>query len=227
MSILNRISSMLGSSKYVNEDLVKKGLEKISPKLKPIFDLAGKHGYSTGAIIGFLKSQLSQSPVEEDPYATPDQLANKNLKRRTEIPEKLLKTGAQIAATAIPYGLAGQAIAGLSSPSKEEQKEESPRDSYSPSAGFFSKHPGLAKFMDDLINAGMSPEDAADRAKSSRKWAPDVADIENETGEDFTGMISRLFRKSPSSNRQQGTTGQALQELSALMKQYFASKGAR
>lgn len=117
---------MLGVSGIMNEETVKKGLQKIEPRFKKFFSESEKYGYPLGAAIGFLKSDLAKGNEPVDKSLRPDQSANIQLQRQENSPERFGGAALKAGAGALAGGLSGAALSGLGNlfssnqPSKEE-----------------------------------------------------------------------------------------------------------
>lgn len=240
--MINKILPILGISKIVPEDLVKKGLEKINPKFRKVFGEAEKYGYPAGAVLGFLRSEMgggSQEPV--NPQERPDISANKELKRQSQLPQRLAGAVGNVAGGAALGGLSGAALGGLSSvmsnPESSQQSPEQVQPQTKPQPQspeqqkpggfqtFLDKHPELGRFLDMLIGKGMEPKQAALEAKKQSKLIPMIQDIESNIGQSLEDLMGQLFQgtdkfKGSGKQQSQGKTEflQGLDQLSQMIQ---------
>ncbi len=129
--MLEKILPLLGLKGMVNEDTIKKGLQKVQPKFKKFFSDSEKFGYPLGATIGFLRSELSQGSAPVDKSQRPDQAANQEFKRQEQLPGQIAGGLAKAGAGAAIGGLGGAAISGLGSllgsGGESEQQQANPQ----------------------------------------------------------------------------------------------------
>ena len=128
--MFNKILSVLGIDSIMSGDMIKKGVEKLDPRLKGFFKRANEYGYPLGAAIGFLKSEFGGKKENQvDPSLRPDQAANLEIKRQNERSSNFLGKAANVAVGA---GLGGALGAGLSAVGQkigsqpQQQQQEQP-----------------------------------------------------------------------------------------------------
>lgn len=127
MSInLERIAKFLGAKDFTSEDVVKKGIEKIAPRLKGFFNKASKYGFPAGAAIGFLQNEFSKG--KPDQSLRPDQQANAELQNQAGLPGRVLGAVGKTALGAATGGLGGAVLGALGGGNQEQnQQQQQPR----------------------------------------------------------------------------------------------------
>lgn len=107
---------------------------------------------------------------------------------------------------------------------------QSPPSGLKPFDLFKKDYPELGRFIEKKIGEGIPPVNAAKRAKPVLSLKKHIERVEEDLGQPFEDVMAQLFNeqeKPEPEQVKQGQTHQALQQLSELMKQYIASKGAR
>lgn len=93
---------------------------------------------------------------------------------------------------------------------------------------FIAKFPELGRFLDEKINQGVSPLQAATEAKGVKKFQPQIEEIETDMEQPFEQLVSYLFQGtdkfSETSPKKQGVS-QALQMLSQLASELKGRRG--
>jgi hypothetical protein len=121
------ISFVTSAANYVSPELVRKGLEKISPKFKSYFAKALSYGLSANQAVDYLASRFSNPNQQEYQQALtqrgqaqqlrPDEMEAQAQQTNSQIPGKLLKTG---------LALASPLMMGGEEPTPQTLPEESP-----------------------------------------------------------------------------------------------------
>lgn len=153
--MFNKIMSVLGAANLISEDAVKKGLQKVDPRLKKFFSQSSKYGYPIGAVLGFLQSELSgrkEKPV--DRTLRPDEAANMEIKRQESLPADLIGAGTKVASGAALGGLGGAVLSGISgllnqegegTPQQQQPQEQPQQQPQSPREQAIRKHAEMTK----------------------------------------------------------------------------------
>lgn len=111
--MLNKIISLLKLNKIVNPQTLKKGIEKLNPRLSKFFTNAENAGYGIGAAITYLQSQVTgQDVVPEEGEAT-FETSGREISRQKSIPKNVAKSALNIGLGALAGGGAGAAIGGI------------------------------------------------------------------------------------------------------------------
>jgi hypothetical protein len=226
----SNLSKILGGIKYLPASAGIKVLEKVHPMFKNYFSKVTAYGLDASRALDYLSSRFSNSGEFEQSLASrnPDQLRSDERIAMNEIaaskaPGKALRNVAALG-TGLSLGSSQEAVPSDQNIANQQEQKTPPS---SPSSNFIAKHPELGAYLDQLIKSGMAPEQAAAQAKTVKKLQPMIQDIEQSIGQDFVDLISSLFSGSqakPSFKEPSGDTGQALNELKALMRQYFERK---
>lgn len=237
--MFSKLSKLLNIDGIVGEDLIKKGISKLDPKLKSFLTNATKHGFSFGSVLSFLKSQISGSGVSpKDRTKRPDELAQKTIVEQEEFPSRI---GKSIGAAGLGGGLGGLAGAIASpfinsalNPSEEtEQMEQpleteapqsqSPNPSFDPLTTLMRQYPELTEFIKREAQNGSDAATIAKRARTQpfvRKYGRMIDEIENQIDEPFEMLLDRLLGGSQRSGQHQSSPEEgllrALQELKKL-----------
>ena len=243
--MLNNILKILGINKLASPDLLKKGLEKVDPRFKKFFSETAKYGYPIGATIGFLKSEFTgANEPEVNQNLRPDQAANQQIQSQKDMAGRLGGTLGNVALGAGLGALGGRALGAIGSTlgqaaggEQNEPQAEAPEPMQTENptqpggvANFIGQHPELGAFVDQLIQKGEPIELVAQKARSHRKFAPIVQQIEQSVGQDFASILSQLWMgygqqpKQSAPAAQQASQGspdqqallQAIQQLNAL-----------
>lgn len=236
----NKIAKFIGASDYLSEDMVRKGLQKIDPRLKKFFGQSAKYGYPVGAAIGFLKSQFNGSDNQVDRTLRPDEAANLETKRQNEAPEKFIGTAANIGLGAglggglgTLAGLVGgqlsqggqqnKSTSGLSTEALQQDAENMETQS---SGDFLS---GLEQFVAKRIQSGESIEKAAQSARNSTAYGSIVKRLEKESQMPFEEWVAHKFGGQQQGQLGQGRPdkGQFLAGLGQMGQMLQAMKGKR
>lgn len=222
---MKKILPILGIKNIASDEMVKKGLEKVFPKFKRFFSESAKYGYPLGATLGFLKSEFSENPEPINPQLRPDESANIELKRQSEVPQRLAKTAANVGIGAALGGAGGAALSGIASMGQNKQQnienvdiEQTPNPSSS-AQSFINKHPELGIFLDQQMSQGKTPQQAALSAKQHKKYANDVSAIERDVGMDFVDLINQIFSDRPKQQKPD-QANQSLVGLLDMLKQF-------
>jgi hypothetical protein len=236
--MLNKLKSILNIGGMVGEDLIRKGLGKIDPRMKRFLSSAEKHGFTTGAALAFLKSQFGENEQPVDRTRRPDELAAEEVQRQENFPQRIASPIANIARGGLLGGLGGAGLGALSqlvgqnlneqtqSP-QAMQPEQQQSQQYDPLAGL-SKYPELIQFIQREMQKGQDPTIIASTAKKSRQLSPMVAEIETEAEEPFENLLSRLVgRFKPEQQAQQQQPVQGGDKMSALLEALQQLKAMR
>lgn len=226
--MLNRLSKLLNIDGIVEEDLIKKGISKIDPRLKNFISNAAKHGFSFGSALSFLKSQISGSGVsEQERSRRPDELAQRTIKSQEEFPSRIGKSLASAGLGGALGGIGGAVLGSLgeNSPVKPsltemgpESQEQSPPQ-YDPLQVIAQKYPELAKFIQMEAQAGSDAALIAKKARShprAQKYGPMIDSIERMIDEPFETLLARLLGQSQTRQQQQSQNPDASALLQAL-----------
>ena len=247
--MINKILSLLGVNKVLSPDLIKKGIQKLDPRLRQYFQSAEKAGYPIGASLAFLKSSLLGEPNNQEvPLARGDVEANKRVMQHEAFPQRAVSAIGRIAGGAALGGLAGAGLGALGkvlpqagpegTPSPEQPQGTSQAESQSQGPlgfqNFLSQNPELGSYLDKLMSEGMNIRDAAIKAKESRKFASVVESIEANVGQSFEDLLEQLlYGTNPSgasaqqaAPRAQGT-GNAQSDLINALNEYKAFKAGK
>lgn len=201
--MLSKLKSILNIGGMVGEDLIKKGLGKIDPRMRKFLSSAEKHGFTAGAAISFLKSQFGEQDQSQDRTRRSDELAAEEVQRQERLPQRIAGPIANVAAGGFLGGLGGAGLGALSQLMGQNQNEQAaPQEAmqaaqpkapqYDPLAGL-SKFPELMQFIQREVQKGRDPMVVAQTAKKSPKLSPMVQMIEREIEEPFESLIGRLF----------------------------------
>jgi hypothetical protein len=213
--MIEKLASILGINKYVSEDTIKKGLQKLDPRFKKFFSEAGKYGYPAGAAIGFLKSQFGGQEEQVNQNLRPDEAANIELKRQKQGPENLLKTGLNVGLGAAIGGGIGNLVGGIGSTMTGEG--EQPQEEASPlskegignqiSPGMGKEDQGIERlfgFIDKKLSEGNPLEKAVSQARSSAFFKPVISALEQRTGMPFLDLIKSKYSQGQGQQQVQG-----------------------
>lgn len=234
--VLKKIINMLGASGYLSDDLVKKGLSKISPKMGKFFRFAEREGHTIGAALSFLNQRFSEDDAVAEENERPDETANRQSEIQRRAGTNFAKNVGQAAIKAIPAGIAGSllgkgasaihsaisSIAETQSNQKEPQKSEQtqqekeiPKTAF---ANFMNQHPDLGKYLDDLMEKGYDPVSAAKEAKGRAKFRDIIENIEDSVGQSLENLMKYLFEgtdkfQGTKSKGNQGSRGEQLRAM--------------
>lgn len=199
MSIFTTVTSLL--NKAVPFGLAYKGLKKVSPKIANFIAGATAAGYTGEEALNFFRSRLlpevgkdEEERLEGKDHLRPDEEANLQQIKQSRFPEKLLKTGAELA-VGIPAGMKAMQLG----EKQADQAQVKPKTSFEE---FIKQNPGLGRYMDGLMSKGATPEQAAAKAKTHARFKKTVKNIEKDMGQDFISLIGQLLGK-PSAPAQQ------------------------
>lgn len=200
--MIDKIKSLINP--LVPIGLAVKGLEKINPKMKAFFGGATAAGYSANEAMDFLRSEFGS---KQNQFGNrPDEEAAMNRSEHERAPERLAK-GAAIGAAGILGGIGGAALGGLAAGSDEQQPTQ--QQSTNPFQEFISQNPELGGFLQKEISSGISPSDAAMKAKGIKKFRESIASIEDEVGQPFESLLGQLFQGSQAKPQSQSSPQQA------------------
>jgi len=240
MNLFKKASSFL--NEFVPEDIAKKGLEKLSPKIRNAFNKASKLGYPTGAVLGVLRNWTKHGQ-KKDRNLRPDELAESELKEQRESPQRFIKKGLDVASSAGLGGLVGQAAVNAAgslfdsgdknqtSQANEEMAESShpQQESYDRATAFEQQHPKLMSFLDKQTDQGIPLEQAVQRARGVKALQDEIMQAEKASNMDLLSLLNYILssgkqssQKVPNQNQQQPSKG-----MSDLLQALQAVKGMR
>lgn len=145
----------------------------------------------------------------------PDELSAKRSIEDADFPEQVLKGASNLALTVGGTGLAATKFSGLLNKgmgalgalgsalgSQTPQGTQTPQESEpaarsqpaNPFQEFMQQHPELGAFLQREISTGNSPENAAMKAKSIKKFREPIASIEDRVGQPLESLLSQLFQ---------------------------------
>ena len=211
-----RLATMFGLEKILSPDTIKKGIEKINPKMKQFFQASSKYGYPVGAALGFLRSEFGGGKASVDQGLRPDEAANLEIARQKQAPQRLAQTALNIGGGAALGGLAGGAATMLGGmlgqqgdqqtsqeiPPQDQQQEGQPQRTGG-AANFIAQHPELGTFLDQQMAKGMSVIQAATEARKVRKLLPMIQNIEQNIGQPLEDILTQLFQGQQQGAQQQ------------------------
>lgn len=236
--MLSKLKSILNIGGMVGEDLVKKGLGKIDPRMRKFLSSAEKHGFTAGAAISFLKSQFGEQEQPQDRTRRSDELAAEEIQRQERLPQRIASPIANVAAGGLLGGLGGAGLGALSqligqNPNEQAQPQQAMQEAqpqapqYDPLAGL-SKYPELIQFIQREMQKGQDPTIIATTAKKSRKLSPMVMEIEATAEEPFENLLSRLVgRFKPQPQGQPEKTAPQGDKMTALLEALQQLKAMR
>jgi len=227
--MIDKILSLLKLKNISSSDLIKKGLEKVNPKFSNFFQEAGKYGHSLGATLGFLQSEFGGSS-KIDETSRPDEQANLELQRQSELPGRIAATAGKTALGAALGGAGGAALSGLGASMGQQgqqpqgsapQQQQQPSD---PLSGL-NEFPELVQFIKKEQSSGGNAQSIASKARKSSRLSDQVNSIEEHSGEPFEDILSRLIGQPQQSSP--GTRESPTARLAALIQAYKQNKGRR
>jgi hypothetical protein len=232
-------------------------MAKINPNFSNFFAKATAAGYGTNQIMSFLQDVFSNPSATAEKNRLgkgisegtlrPDEEAAAHAIHRAEAPERALKKagtlatsvgGVGLGVTKLP-GLIKQGVAlasqmmgkgGQAAPAQENagSSQEAPS---TPADQFLRSHPELGNYLDGLISQGMSPIEAAQKAKSNPRWGATIDKIEGDIGQDFISLIAQIFgidlnqrsggqanQTSPQGSNQSGGDSELIAALQQILK---------
>jgi hypothetical protein len=240
---ISKIVSLL--SPYIPAALAVKGIGKISPELQSFATSAAAGGYSTNAILDFLRNKLEvpgysqeQNRLEQGRSRgslRPDEAASLERVKQREVGPTAVGTGLTAAsALAAPFATSAlnSVVGSKEQQTQQEQVSQQPvadpeqenQPSYDGLAGL-KQFPQLVKFIQKEAASGQGVTTIVGKARKSRALGSMISQIEETSGEPFEALLTRLIGTSSKSGQQspQGVSGktqflQGLNQLGSLLQ---------
>ncbi len=223
------------------------GIGRKNPKLGSFIHAAQTAGYSTDAIVGYLRNKfkptgaaLNESNLEQRAIqgtARPDEKAELQQIKSSQFPSNLLQKGAAAGAGALA-GLGATRMMGKDS--QEIQEQEQPRSfpkvspmqeeqieppiqkpQQGPEGMLEALSPKLKTFIEERLSAGNPLNRIASLAKSN--FFDEINQIQNESGMEFRDFLESLYGQKRQTARviglQQQEQGAGKQNLSNSIMQ--------
>ena len=218
-------------------------MAKINENFSNFFAKATAAGFGTNQIVSFMQDIFSNPSAQAEKKRLnkgvsegtlrPDEEAAAQSIHRAEGPERALKRGAGLAATAGGIGLGVAQLPGLikkgagilggllnqGKQSQEQQNQTNEQEPKQPGGfqEFIKQNPELGAYLDSLMQKGLDPVKAASEAKKNRKFGPLVQSIEGQMGQSFEDMISQLFQGSQGNGQNTSQSGNATPAMTQFM----------
>lgn len=195
------IATVLKGLQYVPKSAALKVLQKHFPKLKNYFSSAVSYGLDANSALDYLYDRFGKSEHQKGLEARPQEQLRPDEKvslqeiKRSQIPLQAAKFGT----AALTGSLLGKKE---NNQNLATQNEENPKDiqqepKFSKDLGGYNRllaqYPQVGKFLDQKMQQGFSPQEAALQAKTVRKLSDEISRIEDEAAMSLEDLIGILF----------------------------------
>lgn len=214
------MSSVINALKYLPASLGLKALEKVNPKFKNYFSEAASYGIDATRALNYLSERFDNpsntafkgelEKGEAQGTLRPDERTAKQMIGNSELPGKVVRGAAGLA---LGGSLTGRQKSNAQS---EAQSQDKPLSSTSPRNIIEEHSSELADFLENSIQQGMSPLQAASKAYLDPKFKSSIRAIEKKTVDTFPSIVSSLYQyahgpqqQSPSSSQQSNASPSA------------------
>ena len=151
------IKNLLKLRNIIPNNVIEKGLISSKPILKKFFENAKTAGYGSGAILGFLSSNVFGKNVVSQSGELPSETAARESKRQSDILPNLLKSGAKAVAGAYLGGAGGTALSAIQDLIKKGTETKEPE----------LEEEEIETVPEGLPDEGVQPEEEVQEATQS------------------------------------------------------------